>query len=55
MRKKGYVTHPLEIVAVWLRYQPQLSIVETKWLDNGMNHCLIFEKNACFGIPSPRG
>ena len=25
MRKKGYVTHPLEIVAVWLRYQPQLS------------------------------
>ena len=44
MRKKGYVTHPLEIVAVWLRYQPQLSVVETKWLDNGMNQCLIFEK-----------
>ena len=25
MRKKGYATYPLEIVAVWLRYQPQLS------------------------------
>ena len=24
MRKKGYVTHPLEIMAFWLRYQPQL-------------------------------
>ena len=24
MRRKGYVTNPLEIVAVWLRYQPQL-------------------------------
>ena len=44
MRKKGCVTHPLEIVAVWLCYQPQLSVVETKWLDNGMNQCLIFEK-----------
>ena len=24
MIKKGYLTHPLEIVAVWLHYQPQL-------------------------------
>ena len=44
MRKKGYVTHPLKIVAVWLCYQPQLSVVETKWLENGMNQCIIFEK-----------
>ena len=27
MGKKVYVTHPLEIMAVWLRYQPQLSAI----------------------------
>ena len=41
-------------MAVWLCYEPQLSVVETKWLDNGMNQCLIFKKNISLVFHPPK-
>ena len=44
MRKKGYVTHPLEIVAVWLCYQPQLSAIGGS-IGNHSNMSLVTSTN----------